>query len=154
MDDNYFLPVAVLAGAFVARDGSLAPQPEKLPAGSLAAAGLKGFAGTASYEATVDLPTGAELEIASGNAFTQVLVDGVDLGTRAWAPFVWRVPADRAGKGRRLTVRVATSLLPLFGDPKAPGAKWKRDFYKPPLSGESDPGLLSMRISSENGCHE
>lgn len=125
----------------------MAPLPEKLSTGSLAAVGLKGFAGTVNYETTLDLPTDAVLEIASGNAFTQVLIDGVDLGTRAWAPFVWNVPANRTGKNRRLTVRVATSMLPIFGDPEAPGAVWKRAFYHPPRAGESDPGLLSVKVS-------
>ena len=146
MDDNYFLPVAVLAGAFVERDNALAPLPKKLPAGSLAAAGLKGFAGTASYVTTVDLPANAEVEVASGNAFAQVLVDGVDLGTHAWAPFVWKVPATLAGEDRRLTVRVTTSMLPVFGDPKASGARWKRDFYQSPRTDETDPGLLSVSV--------
>ena len=146
MDDNYFLPVAVLAGSFAERGDRLAPLPERIAAGSLAAAGLKGFAGTASYEASVDLPADAELEVASGNAFTKVLIDGVDLGTRAWAPFVWKIPSDLTGKGRRLTVRVTTSMLPVFGDPQAAGAKWKRDFYQPPRTGETDPGLLSVSV--------
>ena len=147
LDDNYFLPVAVLAGAFVERENALSPLPEKLSAGSLAAAGLKGFAGTASYEAKVDLPGDAELAVASGNAFAQVLVDGVDLGTRAWAPFAWKGPVALTGKGRRLTVRVSTSLLPIFGDPKARGAKWRRKFVRSPLSDESDPGLHSVSIT-------
>ena len=106
----------------------------------------RGLIAAAVVAAAMVLPADAELEVASGNAFTKVLIDGVDLGTRAWAPFVWKVPSGLTGKGRRLTVLVTTSMLPVFGDPQAAGAKWKREFYQPPRTGETDPGLLSVSL--------
>lgn len=63
-----------------------------------------------------------------------------------WPAFVWKIPAALAGKGRLLTVRVMTSMLPVFGDPKASGAKWKRGFYQPPRTAETNPGLLSVSL--------
>ena len=144
MDDNFFLPVAVLAGDFLVRDGALGPFPERIATGSLASAGLAGFAGVATYSATVDVPAGKSLVVSSGNAFTRITLDGADLGARAWEPFAWKIPANLCGSGRRLEISISTSVLPIFGDPKAPGAEWKRGFGFPPRTAESNPGLLAV----------
>ena len=145
-DDNYFLPVAVVAGDFIERAGGLEPMPERIAVGSLASASLAGYAGSAKYSATLEVPAGKRLAVSTGNAFARVAIDGVDLGVRAWEPFEWEIPLALAGKARRLEVKVYTSMLPIFGDPSAPGAKWLRRFVLPPVSDESDPGLLSVEF--------
>lgn len=144
MDDNYYLPVAVAAGDFIERDGVLEPLPEKLPTGPLASAGLAGFAGAVTYSAVVDIPAGKALDVASGNAFTRVRIDGCDLGVRAWEPFVWTIPESLAGKARRLEITVYTSVMPIFGDADAPCAKWKRKLMARRVPYESNPGLLAV----------
>ena len=146
MDDNFFLPVAVLAGEFVEQGGALAALSGKIAVGSLASAGLAGYAGSATYSAMVDVPAGRRLAVASGNAFTRVTLGGIDLGVRAWGPFEWTVPSALAGRKARLEIKVYTSMIPMFGDPDAPGTCWLRKFYRQPKSPESAPGLLAVEF--------
>ena len=47
---------------------------------------------------------------------------------------------------KALAGALAAAGLPVFGVPRAAGAKWKRDFYQPPRTGETDPGLLSVSV--------
>jgi hypothetical protein len=42
----------------------------------------------------------------------QLAIDGRDLGVRAWAPYVWDVPAGASqGTNATLTVMITTTLL-------------------------------------------
>ena len=141
-DDNFFLPVAVVAGNFRETAEGLVQDAGNAGLGRLSEKGLSGFAGVATYTAAVDVPAGCRrLVVSSGNAFTQARLGGVDLGCLAWSPFAWNVPPSLAGGRRLLEIRIATSFLPLFGNPDAPESRWKRRFYQPPQTPESAPGL-------------
>jgi hypothetical protein len=91
----------------------------------------------------VEIPAGASaLELDVGNAFARVRWNGVDLGTRAWAPYSWHLPSGVAPRGR-LEVTVYTHVLNIFGDHERNGAKWDMKFWNPQHDVDSAPGLFS-----------
>ena len=145
-DVNYFLPAAFAAGAFAEKGGVLSPLPATLSPGAIAEQGLAGFCGAVLYAlGDVELPAGASaLELDVGNAFARASWNGADLGARAWAPYLWPLPAGAATRGR-LEVTVYTHVGNIFGDPGRPGAKWDMKFWNPLHDDETSPGLFAIR---------
>jgi hypothetical protein len=143
-DVNYFLPAAFAAGAFAEKGGVLSSLPATLSSGAVASQGLAGFCGAVTYTLdNVEIPSGASaLELDVGNAFAHVRWNGADLGTRAWAPYVWSLPSGAAPRGR-LEVTVYTHVLNIFGDHERKGAKWDMKFWNPQHDADSAPGLFS-----------
>ena len=143
-DSNFFLPALFLVGDFAVFNGVLTPRPrKKVPLGPLAASGLADFTGTATWSAEVSVPTAAHarLRLSTGGRVTRVVLDGKDLGVRAWAPFEWDVPAELAGKKAKLEISVSTSVQPMLGDPAA--VKWDVRIWNA-VSGPDGPcGLLA-----------
>ncbi len=93
----------------------------------------------------VELPRGAAaLELDIGNAFARVRWNGTDLGTRAWAPYTWPLPAGAAPRGR-LEATVYTHVWNIFGDRDRPGANWDMKFWNPQHDSETAPGLFTAR---------
>lgn len=143
-DVNYFLPAAFAAGVFAEKGGVLSPIPATLAPGAIAEQGFAGFCGAMTYTLdNVEIPAGASaLELDVGNAFAHVRWNGADLGTRAWAPYVWSLPSGAAPRGR-LEVTVYTHVLNIFGDHERKGAKWDMKFWNPQHDADSAPGLFS-----------
>jgi len=148
-DVNYFLPAAFAAGAFTERGGVLSPIPATLAPGAIAEQGFAGFCGAMTYTLdNVELPKDtAALELDVGNAFAHVRWNGADLGTRAWAPYVWQFPPGAATRGR-LEVTVYTHVLNIFGNHERKGAKWDVKFWNPQHDEDSTPGLFGARLRS------
>ena len=146
-DNNFFLPVALLAGPFAAEEQSLLkPLEAKVKSGTLTQQGLPGFTGQVTYSAMVDVPDrkgDLRLKLETGGLYTAVSLNGEELGERAWIPYDWKVPAKFRGKKVKLTVCVWTSVLPLFGDWKHPAAGWGTKFWVPPASGRTEVGLTA-----------
>lgn len=142
-DRNFFLPAFLLAGAFAAQGETLRPLPERLALGSLAAQGLDGFAGAVTYHLG-ELPEGT-LVADVGNAFASLAADGVDLGTRAWAPYAWALPK---GGAKRIDLTVYTSVVNICGDVGHSRADWDLDFWLSPRDAENRPGLHGLYRSS------
>ena len=90
------------------------------------------YAGTYDVSVKVDIPAAAvALRLDTNLACTEVLLDGVSIGRRAWGPFEWDIPGHFAGSRHTLTVRISTSIMPLFGnisllDDDQPYASWLR----------------------------
>ena len=146
-DVNYFLPAAFAAGAFAEKGGGLSPLPATLAPGTVAAQGLSGFCGAVTYTLDdIEIPNGASaLELDVGNAFSHVRWNGADLGTRAWAPYVWTLPAGAAARGR-LEVTVYTHIWNIFGDHDRPDANWDMKFWNPQHDDDSAPGLFAVNF--------
>ena len=146
-DVNYFLPAAFAAGVFAEKGGVLSPIPATLAPGAIAEQGFAGFCGAMTYTLdNVEIPAGATaLELDVGNAFAHVRWNGADLGTRAWAPYVWSLPSGAAPRGR-LEVTVYTNVLNIFGDHQRKGAKWDMKFWNPQHDADSTPGLLAVKV--------
>jgi len=145
-DTNYFLPVAWATGNFVVREGALATKPASAELGALWQRGLGGYAGRVDYAMSVEVPTGTgdlRLRLKTGGLYTAASLGGQPLGERAWAPFEWAVPERCRGKRAELKVSVWTSVAPLFGDWRAPGAAWSKKFWVPPPASNPEIGLLS-----------
>ena len=86
----------------------------------------------------------AALELDVGNAFARVRWNGADLGTRAWAPYTWPLPAGAASRGR-LEVTVYTHVWNIFGDRDRPDAQWDMRFWNPQHDSETVPGLSTIQ---------
>lgn len=146
-DTNYFLPIAFLAGPFAVVDGKLAALPEKVMPGDLWRQGLGGFCGSVAYRARVTVPPregGGMLRLDTGGLYASVTLGEQDLGSRAWAPFEWEVPAELNGKTVELAITLRTSVAPLFGDWRHPEAAWSKKFWVPPPEPKPEVGLLAM----------
>ena len=146
-DTNFFLPVACLTGPFAVNDGKLSALPVKVAPGALWRQGLAGFCGSVSFRTQVAVPqleSGSALRLDTGGLYASVALGGRELGTRAWAPFEWEVPAGLKGKTVELAVTLRTSVAPLFGDGKHPEAAWPKKFWVPPPDPKPGVGLLAM----------
>ena len=143
-DVNYFLPAAFAAGVFAEKGGVLLPIPAMLAPGAIAEQGFAGFCGVVTYTLdNVEIPAGASgIELDVGNAFAHVRWNGADLGTRAWAPYVWHLP-DNVPSCGRLEVTVYTHVLNIFGDHARPDAQWDMKFWNPQHDADSSPGLFA-----------
>jgi hypothetical protein len=147
VDNNFFLPVALLSGPFAVEEQSvLKPLESKVKAGTLIQQGLPGFTGKVIYSAMVDVPSlsgDLRLKLNTGGFYTSVSLDSEKLGERAWAPYNWKVQEKCRGKRVKLSVSVWTSVLPMFGDWKTAGACWDSKFWVPPASGRKEVGLIT-----------
>ena len=146
-DTNYFLPVAWVVGDFAVDNGAIKALPRTVSAGPLWKQGLADFAGRVTYTTRVEIPSHAgniRLRVNTGGLFTSVTLDGQALGERAWAPFEWTIPAGLRGKEAELKITAWTSVAPMFGDWKNPGAAWDKKFWVPPPEARPEIGLLDV----------
>ena len=103
--------------------------------------------GSDPFVPNVEIPSGASaLELDVGNAFARVRWNGIDLGTRAWAPYSWPLPSGAASRGR-LEITVYTNIVNIFGDQERKGAKWDVKFWNPQHDDDSAPGLFTVKIT-------
>ncbi len=143
-DSLFFLPALWIAGS-IATDGTraLVACPALSPAQSFSAAGLADFAGAATYAVRVAIPPQARfLRCETGDLCASVALDAENLGSRAWAPFVWPIPDRLRGREAELRITLHTSVAPIFGDAQTPGAQWKQLWLPMTPQGERT-GLLS-----------
>ena len=79
---------------------------------------MSDYVGTYDLIADIDVPSkeGLILSLDVNLACVEVLLDGETLGRRAWAPYEWDIPADTGAGRHTLTLRVSTSIMPMFGD--------------------------------------
>ena len=146
-DNNYFLPVAFVTGAFAVKDSQAVTVPQKVAPTALWRYGLAGYAGSLTYRAEVDVPRHAGdllIRLKTGGLYTSVALGGQLIGERAWAPFEWRVPESLRGGRHELVITVATSVAPLFGDWKDPAGVWPKNFWVSPADPRPDNGLIAM----------
>ena len=146
-DNNYFLPVAFVTGAFAVQDEAVVPVPARVASGALWAHGLAGYAGSVTYQAQVNVPQGpgaVGIRLDTGGLYTSVALNGRKLGERVWAPFEFLIPPDARGGSKQLTITVWTSVAPLFGNWRHADAVWAKNFWVPPAGPCPDIGLLAM----------
>jgi len=129
--DYRFLPGLFLTGDFFAFGNVLFSSPR--PGLDSRKCGLSGYAGTYELSADVEVPSGdgVLLRLDTHLACAEVLMDGMSLGRKGWGPYEWNVPQRMCGGTHRLTVRISTSIMPLFGDisllePEQPYVPWLR----------------------------
>ena len=115
--DYRYLPGAFLAGEFAySHDRTVSPWDGR---GILSTAeALPDYPGTYDIKADIDIPRRPSLILSLNTnlACTEVLIDDVSLGRKAWAPYEWDVPEALQGGRHTLTVHISTSVMPLFGD--------------------------------------
>lgn len=148
-DGKMFYPVLWMVGDFAERTpGRLSPAPTSVGLGSLAAAGLGSFAGTATYSAEATFARGERLVVDGGGAVVRVRYGGRDLGVRGWDPFAWEIPSDLVGRRLPLEIDVITSVRPIFGSEKSPDACLNHSLWLASALADPSPvGLL--RVTAE-----
>lgn len=73
--------------------------------------------GSISYEATVEIPSGTKaLKIHGTDFVASVYINGVCIGTKAFAPYVYDIPSSLGGKEATLKIVQLSSIAPIFGD--------------------------------------
>ncbi|MBI5395585.1 MAG: twin-arginine translocation signal domain-containing protein [Verrucomicrobia bacterium] len=117
-----FLPALVLWGSFaVDTQGRLIAPPKTLIPGDWRAQGYPAFCGTGRYRTTVTLDTiSKSLCVDSGGYPARAIVNGRNLGVRAWTPFVFDLRgAARAGRND-IIIEIASTLGHLVTPAEAP----------------------------------
>jgi len=145
-DGVYYFPMAWLTGVFAVEDRVVKPVPQEVGPGALWRQGLSDYAGSVTYTAQTDVPASAgelRLRLETGGLYTSVSLGEQMLGERAWAPFEWTVPAGLKGKTVELKITVWTSIVPIFGDVRAPDAIWNKNFWVSPSAAHSEVGLIA-----------
>ena len=107
---NYpYLPQGFLAGAF-------ADLPEGISSYGEDGAGLGYYTGKLIQSGVVTIPADAQtIELDTDNLYTELFMEGAALGERLYPPFIWRIPAEFAGKSVELRIERSTSCAPMFG---------------------------------------
>lgn len=137
--DYRYLPAAFIEGDFALTEDGLRPLKRGRGVRALTTAGgYSGYVGSYSIEKIFrGLPE--RISLNTNLACTELLIDGESLGRRAWGPYEWDVP-EKYRRGRHtVTVRISTSIMPLFGDIKLlekdqPYIPWLR--IKPGMHGD------------------
>ena len=127
--DSPFLPDVIIDGDFTCRDGmTLIPgrnDPYCAP-----------FYGEATLVFSVDLPGNAH-DVTVGyhdNFLTSSLTaNGEEIGRKAFAPYVYRVPDRFAGKRTEFRLTLRSSTAPLFGKLSDPGIVWGMRISEPEI---------------------
>ena len=120
-----FLPSLILWGDFaVGAEGQLIARPDTIPLGDWRRHGYPDFCGTGCYRTEADFaeaPT--HLSIDSGGYPADVIVNGTDVGARAWSPF--RFDVRKAAKSGRneIVVEITSTLGHLFVSGEAPAGR-------------------------------
>lgn len=116
--DVMFLPFAFFAGNFGLYPGfTLKDLPSKVSCGDIRRNGLINYAGKIRLKSELTVPVDAELmHLATGEQITEVKLDGVSLGVRAWAPFEWQIPDDLKGKKVCCEIIQTLSIGAIFGE--------------------------------------
>jgi hypothetical protein len=151
--DYPYLPLVFLCGDFAAFPGRLiGTTPKSAKVGSLLKKGLLNYIGTITLTSTVTIPMHKGdifLSLDTNQLYTEVRIDGISLGRRAWAPFVWKIPEELKGCTKTLEIIEYTSVGPLFDDvalllpEKSPWSDWAWDTN---CGRFTDCGLLSEPV--------
>ena len=75
--------------------------------------------GRFSCAAELELPAESALEIIGTDKPLTLTVNGVFLGTRIVAPYIWQIPAELSEKTVTVKVDGASDMSPIFGDTEA-----------------------------------
>ena len=117
-----FLPAAILWGDFaVDTKGRLVPQPKMIPLGDWRRHGYPALCGTGRYRATADFDTPpVHLTVDTGGYPVRVMVNGKDVGRRAWPPFRFDLRGAARPGHNEIVVDVTSTLGHLFVPPESP----------------------------------
>jgi hypothetical protein len=149
-----YLPGVFLAGAFAveatdAANGKMTIRklPEKVSYGDLAVQGFRNYAGRIILKKIVRIPENAAfIRLDTNDLCADVLLDDMilgvkvsvpfihtkSLGAKAWAPFVWPVPAEKRGKKVELSVILDAPVSAIFGRERF--RKMNAGLYTPPAT--------------------
>ena len=114
--DYQYLPSAFLFGNFsLMGNNHLGKLPKTLSIGSFKSQGLLNYSGDILFKKKVTFHNEKHISVDTGGLVSEVFVNGLSLGRKAWAPFLWEVPAKYKNKTVDLEILVSTPIRPLFG---------------------------------------
>jgi hypothetical protein len=117
-----FLPALILWGRFaVDAQGRLVTPPKTLPPGDWRARGYPALCGTGSYRAAVTLDSiPKSLCVDSGGYPARAIVNGKNLGIRAWTPFSFDLRSAAKAGPNEVIIEVTSTLGHLVTPAEAP----------------------------------
>ncbi len=117
-----FLPALILWGDFaVDGEGQLIASPETIPLGDWRQHGYPAFCGTGCYRTEVDLTDmPPHLSVDSNGYPVRVIVNGTDLGARAWPPFRFDLRGVAKSGRNEIAVKITSTLGHLFVSTESP----------------------------------
>lgn len=77
------------------------------------------YSGTAEYALETEMPDmsdSAIIRVSEVSTCAELIVDGVSMGTRLWAPWEWKLPNTVSGKKVKITLRVTNTLANFLGN--------------------------------------
>ena len=82
------------------------------------APGIPDYTGTFTLSCEIDIPKQENLLLSTdvNLACTEACIDGEQLGIRCWSPYEWEIPAHLQGGKHTLTLKLTTSIMPMFGN--------------------------------------
>jgi hypothetical protein len=146
-DNNYFLPVAFVTGAFAVKDGQAAAVPQKVGPGALWRHGLAGYAGSVTYQAQVNVPQGPGaigIRLDTGGLYTSRLLNGRKWVNACGHPlsFLFRLTPGRQQTAHDYSLDI---VAPLFGNWRHADAVWPKNFWVPPADPRRTSGCSPCR---------
>lgn len=104
-----YMPVVVIDGMFSFKDGIISPYRNN---GKY----IDGAMGRIVQTSKVQIPNSAKkIRADPDDAVCELFIDGQSLGTRAWRPFEWEIPAEYAGKNAELKLVRKLDCSRIFG---------------------------------------
>ena len=149
--DYRYLPTAFIAGQF-SYDRKSHSLGRWTGRHTLTSEASPDYVGTYDIDFTARLPESGKhgIRLNTNLACTELLIDGVSLGRKAWGPYEWAIPEKFTGGRHEITVRISNSIMPMFGDVPAldedqPYLDWLR--IKPGQHGDkSTTGIFDISL--------
>lgn len=149
--DYRYLPTAFIAGQF-SYDRKSHSLGRWTGRHTLTSEVLPDYVGTYDIDFTARLPESGKhgIRLNTNLACTELLIDGVSLGRKAWGPYEWAIPEKFTGGRHGITVRISNSIMPMFGnvpalDEDQPYLDWLR--IKPGQHGDkSTTGIFDISL--------
>lgn len=117
--DYQYLPSAFLFGKFSLKENNvLGKLPTSLSIGSFKNQGLLNYTGDILFKKKATIHNEKYISIDTGGLVCEVFIDGISLGRKVWAPFLWEIPGKCKNKTIDLKILISTSIRPLFGQSK------------------------------------
>lgn len=115
--DIPYLPAAVVTGDFAMDQNKILKSfPRSNSIAGAFSPFLQQYSGSVRFTDNFDLTGYDSITVEHNNLCVELFLDDKSLGSRLWPPFIWKIPPELQHKGVIVTVRVTTSIGPLFAD--------------------------------------
>lgn len=116
--DYRFLPAVFMSGDFLYDKSSCSLLPWDGKGRTCTKDCIPDYTGSYVISADAYIPRskGLSISLDTNLACTELSIDGISLGRKAWGPYEWTVPEYLQGGTHHLKIHISNSVMPLFGD--------------------------------------